>query len=94
MNPEDMSGGTGLPGGADQVPEAWVGRRVEVRIIVSGGWTSSGHPYPLRGESRVGDLEGVNELGIIATLSDGEVEPTPGVFYPWGAVLSMQLEGE
>jgi hypothetical protein len=36
-------------------------------------------------------LEGVNERGIIASLTFYEDEaPTPGVFYPWGAVLSLQ----
>ena len=31
MNPEDMSGGTGEPGG-DQIPEAWIGQEVIILV--------------------------------------------------------------
>ena len=42
-----------------------------------------------------GVLQAIHEHGIVTSLSFAEGEPqAPNVFYPWGAVLSIQLTGE
>lgn len=76
----------------EQIPDSWVGRRVKVLAVRGGGYTSNYQPLPLRGAWSDGVLESVNDRGIVATLAFYEDEPPdPGVFYPWGAVLSIEL---
>ncbi len=94
MNPEDMSGGAGPPGGEEQIPESWVGRRVTA-LVVRPHYGQYG-PTGLTAWTYVGVLEDANRHGILASVSDPEDEEEPAVrrFYPWGAVLSLELEGE
>jgi hypothetical protein len=69
------------------VPQEWVGKRVEVDLV---------RPGPtLMGATYQGTLNAVTDLGIVATLS---TDDHPGIeererFYPWSAVLSIDLSG-
>lgn len=79
MNPEDMSGGTG---GSEQVPEAWIGRKV--RITLQGPATSGG----ASNEIVPGVLRGVSAWGVHSAEGDTSLKPT---FYPWSAVRRIAL---
>jgi hypothetical protein len=69
------------------VPQEWVGKRVEVDLV---------RPGPtLTGATYRGTLNAVTDLGIVARLSNDD---QPGTeererFYPWSAVLSVDLSG-
>jgi hypothetical protein len=73
--------------GEPMVPQEWVGKRVEVDLV---------RPGPtLMGATYQGTLNAVTDLGIVATLS---TDDHPGIeererFYPWSAVLSIDLSG-
>ena len=73
--------------GEPMVPQEWVGKRVEVDLV---------RPGPtLMGATYQGMLNAVTDLGIVATLS---TDDHPGIeererFYPWSAVLSIDLSG-
>jgi hypothetical protein len=61
-----------------QIPEAWIGKQVALRI-----W---------RGDSRGSlqcKLEAVNDRGVVAII-EAEEEPQPR-FFPWSAVLQIRL---
>jgi hypothetical protein len=79
MNPEDMSGGMG---GSGQVPERWIGRKVQVGI---------------EGNSRnvPGVLAEVNAGGIVLVEDARDLEnpDAPGDFYPWRFVQGIRVEG-
>ena len=69
------------------VPQEWVGKRVEVDLV---------RPGPtLMGATYQGTLNAVTDLGIVATLStDAQlVTEERERFYPWSAVLSVDLSG-
>ncbi len=65
-------------GGSKPVPEAWIGRAVEL-IFVSGSST----------EYADGRLEDVNDRGIVLTVKGHGEHPTRPLFYPWGAVIQL-----
>jgi hypothetical protein len=69
-----------------ETPHDWIGKRVEVELIRPGG-------AGLRSEHRWGTLEAVNNLGITGAFSSqtGTPAKTRRRFYPWSAVLSMDL---
>jgi hypothetical protein len=82
----------------DQPPEAWIGRQVEANILNAAGHDEHGFPTTLTAEYRVGILEGVNELGILASLwydpDDEAEEPPVSTFYPWSSVVWLRPEEE
>jgi len=73
--------------GEPMVPQEWVGKLVEIELV---------RPGPaLMGATYQGTLNAVTDLGIVATLS---IDPRPETeererFYPWSAVLSVDLSG-
>jgi hypothetical protein len=73
--------------GEPMVPQEWVGKRVEIDLV---------RPGPtLMGASYQGTLNAVTDLGIVATLS---IDAPPETeererFYPWSAVLCVDLSG-
>jgi hypothetical protein len=84
-----------------EVPHNWTGRRVTAAIVQASGFGHYRTPLPLTAVYRVGTLEAVNDLGIMATLGyydpeDEEVseEPPVSTFYPWGAVVLLRLAEE
>ncbi len=60
------------------VPEAWVGRAVEL-IFISGGST----------EYADGDLEEVNDRGIVLSVEVQVGHSARPLFYPWSAVIQL-----
>lgn len=66
------------PGGSKPLPEAWIGREVEL-IFVSGSST----------EYANGRLEEVNERGIVLRVEGHGDHPARPLFYPWGAVIQL-----
>lgn len=65
-------------GGSTPIPEAWIGREVEL-IFISGSST----------EYADGQLEEVNNKGIVLRVEGhGEHPPRP-LFYPWAAVIQL-----
>jgi hypothetical protein len=72
-------------GGSAAVPEAWIGRTVEL-IFISGGST----------EYTDCDLEEVNDRGIVLSVETQVGHPAQPLFYPWSAAviqLSEALNG-
>jgi len=65
-------------GGSTPVPEAWIGRVVEL-VFVSGSSTEYGD----------GHLEEVNERGIVLRVEGHGEHPAQPLFYPWGAVIQL-----
>ena len=69
------------------VPQEWVGKRVEIDLV---------RPGPtLMGATYQGTLNAVTDLGIVASLST-DTQPATEVrarFYPWSAVLSVDVSG-
>jgi hypothetical protein len=65
-------------GGSTPVPEAWIGRTVEL-IFISGSST----------EYADGDLEEVNERGIVLWVETQVGRPARPLFYPWSAVTQL-----
>jgi hypothetical protein len=67
------------------IPQEWVGKRVEIDLV---------RPGPtLTGATYQGTLNAVTDLGIVASLST-DIQPGTEVrerFYPWSAVLSIDL---
>jgi hypothetical protein len=51
-----------------QVPYSWVGQRIVAGIVEVSGYGQYGAPLPQPALHRVGTLDSVNELGILATL--------------------------
>jgi hypothetical protein len=68
-------------GGSTLVPEAWIGRAVEL-IFVSGSSTEYNDGY----------LEEVNERGIVLTVEGHGEYPARPLFFPWGAVIQLSPE--
>jgi hypothetical protein len=60
------------------VPEAWIGRTVEL-VFVSGSSTEYANGY----------LEEVNDRGIVLTVEGHGEHPARPLFYPWGAVIQL-----
>jgi hypothetical protein len=83
-----------------EVPYSWVGRPVTAAIVEESGFSQLGAPLPLTAVYRVGTLEAVNALGIMATLryydpEDEEQEEAPvSTFYPWSSVVWLRLAEE
>ena len=65
-------------GRSASVPEAWVGRPVELTFI-SGGST----------EYTDGDLQEVNDRGIVLSVEIHVSHPARSLFYPWSAVIQL-----
>jgi hypothetical protein len=65
-------------GGSAPVPEAWIGRTVEL-IFISGGST----------EYTGGRLEEVNDRGIVLMVEGHGEHPARPLFYPWSAVIQL-----
>jgi hypothetical protein len=78
----------------DQLPEAWIGRQVEASILNAAGYDEDGFPSLLTAHYRVGILESVSNLGIVASLwfdpDDKAEEPPVSTFYPWSSVLWLK----
>ncbi len=78
----------------DQAPRAWIGREVETNIINAAGYDEDGLPSSLTAHYRVGILEDVSDLGIVASLSfdaeDEAEEPPVSMFYPWSSVVWLK----
>jgi hypothetical protein len=73
--------------GDAMIPQEWLGKRVEVDLVRPGA--------TLTGATYRGTLNAVTDLGIVASLS---TDPQLGSeererFYPWSAVLSIDLSG-
>ena len=68
-------------GGNRPVPEAWIGRTVEL-VFVSGSST----------EYTDGRLEEVNDRGIVLMVEGHGEHPARPLFYPWGAVIQLSEE--
>ena len=66
------------PGDNKLIPEAWVGREVEL-IFVSGSST----------EYADGRLEEVNDRGVVLMVEGHGEHPARPLFYPWGAVIQL-----
>ncbi|MDF2701355.1 MAG: hypothetical protein K0S10_299 [Rubrobacteraceae bacterium] len=64
--------------GNTPIPEAWIGRSVEL-IFVSGS----------SAEYADGQLEEVNDRGIVLTVEGHGEHPARPLFYPWGAVIQI-----
>ena len=79
----------------EQAPEAWIGREVTAAIVLP-RYGEYGTPTNLTAWVKSGILEDVNQYGILASLSDPDDEEEAAVrrFYPWGAVLSLELEDQ
>jgi hypothetical protein len=75
---ESKAEGVSEIGGSAPVPEAWIGRTVEL-IFISGGST----------EYTDGDLEGVNDRGIVLSVETQVGHPARSLFYPWSAVIQL-----
>ncbi len=63
------------------VPEAWIGRSVEL-VFISGAST----------EYVDGDLQEVNDRGIVLSVETHVGHPAQLLFYPWGAVIQLSEE--
>jgi hypothetical protein len=70
-------------GGSAPIPEAWIGKPVEL-IFVSGGST----------EYSDGRLEEVNDRGIVLMVKGHGEHPARALFYPWSAVIQLGPEGQ
>ena len=75
----------GSPIGASEentpVPEAWIGRSVEL-VFISGAST----------EYADGTLQEVNNRGIVLSVETHVGHPAQPLFYPWGAVIQLSEE--
>jgi hypothetical protein len=69
------------PGRSAPVPEAWIGRAVEL-IFVSGSSTEYADGY----------LDEVNERGVVLTVEGHGEHLARSLFYPWGAVIQLSPE--
>jgi hypothetical protein len=69
------------------IPQEWVGKRVEVDLVRPGA--------TLTGATYQGTLNAVTDLGMVASLSTDALTGTEERerFYPWSAVLSIDLSG-
>ncbi len=79
-----------------EVPYSWAGRQVTAAIVEESGYGGhdDGRPLPLTAVHRVGMLEAVNALGIVATLryvDPKEKGPPFSAFYPWSSVVWLRL---
>jgi hypothetical protein len=68
-------------GSSTHIPEAWIGRSVEL-VFVSGSST----------EYAAGDLQEVNDRGIVLSVETHVGHPARLLFYPWGAVIQLSEE--
>jgi hypothetical protein len=69
------------PHGNAPVPEAWIGRPVEL-VFVSGSST----------EYTDGILQEVNDRGIVLSVETHVGHPAQPLFYPWGAIIQLSEE--
>jgi hypothetical protein len=80
--------------GGDQPPETWIGSEVEANILNAAGYDEYGLPSSLTAHYRVGILEDVSPLGIVASLwfdpDDEAEEPPVSTFYPWSSVVWLK----
>ena len=65
-------------GGSTSVPDAWIGRAVEL-IFVSGSSTEYDNGY----------LEEVNERGIVLRVEGHGEYPARPLFFPWSADIQI-----
>ena len=64
--------------GSTPIPEAWIGRAVEL-VFVSGSSTEYSNGY----------LEEVNDRGIVLTVEGHGEHSARSLFYPWSAVIQL-----
>jgi hypothetical protein len=82
-----------------EVPYSWAGRRVAA-IVEESRYNSYGVPRPPAALPRVGTLEAVNALGMVAILwsadpeDEGQKEAPVSTFYPWSSVVWLRLAEE
>ncbi len=92
MNRTETGKGGEMAG--DQAPRAWIGREVEANVLSAAGYDEDGMPSSLTAYYRVGILEEVSDLGIVASLSfdseDEAEEPPVSMFYPWSSVAWLE----
>ncbi len=65
-------------GSGTHIPEAWIGRSVEL-VFVSGAST----------EYAGGDLREVNDRGIVLSVETHVGHPAQLLFYPWSSVIQL-----
>jgi hypothetical protein len=68
---------------------------VEADILNAAGHDEHGFPSSLTAEYRVGILEDVTDLGIVASLrydpkDEDDEEPPLSTFYPWSSVVWLR----
>ncbi len=68
-------------GSDTHIPEAWIGRPVEL-VFVSGAST----------EYAGGDLQEVNDRGIVLSVETHVGHSAQLLFYPWSAVIQLSEE--
>jgi hypothetical protein len=73
-----MPSGVSEAGRSRPIPEAWIGRSVEL-IFVSGSSTEYADGY----------LEEVSDRGIVLTVEGHGEHPARPLFYPWSAVIQI-----
>ena len=83
-----------------EVPYSWAGRRVVAAIVEESSYDSYGVPLPPAALPRVGTLEAVNALGMVAILwsadpeEEYQKEAPVSTFYPWNSVPCLRLAEE
>lgn len=73
-----------------EIPHSWIGQRVYVGLLVPTKGTS-----PPSGCFKIGTLHHVTRHGIVGVLANPEIDEDPvRAFYPWTAILSINLESD
>ena len=76
-------------------PQDWIGQQIRVELVRPGGESAGGGVLPLIGTPYFGELIALTEHGIVAALVElGQNitrSPRRERFYPWSAVLSIEL---
>lgn len=76
---------------ANTPPQAWEGQRVEVGLVVPGGFDQNTYARrPLGGMVAEGVLTSVTDNGIFGAFVEDTSERGEQTFYPWSAVLYIK----
>ena len=67
-----------MSGEETPIPEAWLGRPVKL-VFLDGAST----------EYAEGDLQEVNNRGVVLSVETHVGHPAQPLFYPWGAVIQL-----